>query len=71
MLVPASGARSRLRSRRSKKGGFSNGGDDQRIVVLRCTPNPALLMLHTLLTARVNPLATGSRTSAALAPHAT
>lgn len=42
-------------------------GEDQSIVVLRCTPNPALLMLHTLLTARVNPLGSGSNVSQAYA----
>ncbi len=42
-------------------------GDDQSIVVLRCTPNPALLMLHTLLTARVNPIGSGSNVSRAYA----
>jgi hypothetical protein len=33
------------------------------IVVLRYDPNPALLMLHTMLIARVNPLGTGSNMS--------
>lgn len=38
-------------------------GDDGDIIVLRCTPNSAMLMLHTMLTARVNPLGTGSNIS--------
>lgn len=33
------------------------------IAVLHCHPNPAMLMLHTMLTARVNPLGTGSNVS--------
>ena len=37
------------------------------IVVLRYDPNPALLMLHTMLIARVNPLGTGSNVSEAYA----
>lgn len=39
---------------------FWQNGD---VVVLRCEPNPAMLMLHAMLTARVNPLATGSNIS--------
>jgi hypothetical protein len=37
------------------------------IVVLRYDPNPALMMLHTMLIARVNPLGTGSNVSEAYA----
>lgn len=37
------------------------------IVVLHFQPNPAMLMLHTMLTARVNPLGTSSNMSAAYA----
>jgi hypothetical protein len=37
------------------------------IVVLHFEPNPAMLMLHTMLTARVNPLGTSSNMSAAYA----
>jgi len=39
------------------------------IVVLHYEPNPALMMLHTMLTARVNPLATGSNQSRTYARH--
>ncbi len=37
------------------------------IVVLRYDPNPAMLMLHTMLIARVNPYGTGSNVSEAYA----
>jgi len=36
---------------------------NDKIIVLRCDPNPAMLMLHTLITARVNPYGTGSNIS--------
>jgi hypothetical protein len=36
---------------------------NKNIVVLRCEPDPAMLMLHTMLTARVNPLGTESNIS--------
>lgn len=38
-------------------------GENRDIVVLRCLPNPAMLMLHTMLTARINPFGTGSNIS--------
>ena len=42
-------------------------GENHDIIVLRCDPNPAMLMLHTLLTACVNPLGTGSNAAQAYA----
>lgn len=43
--------------------------DWQNILALRYEPNPAMLMLHTMLIARVNPLGTGSNVSQAYARH--
>lgn len=43
--------------------------DWQNILALRYEPNPAMLMLHTMLIARVNPLGTGSNVSQAYATH--